>query len=180
MILTYSRRWTAQKSIGSPRQCQGCHTLLLPSIPGASHLRRFFFKGTVFLKRKNQFLKGRTIISYRFSLLSKLLAAASLAITSMLESLWPNAPGLQSMPKLWGLLHQFLREAPVELELCEWNDDLIGFFNNVPRHQIIDALRSVVQQFFNSFNQVFIPVDIVKKQAQTRVACKGQLFTVCG
>ena len=122
-------------------------------------------KGTVFLKRKKQFLKGRTIISYRSSLLSKLLAAASLAITSMLESLWPNAPGLQSMPKLWGLLHQFLREAPVELELCEWNDDLIGFFNNVPRHQIIDALRSVVQQFFNSFNQVFISVDIVKKQA---------------
>jgi hypothetical protein len=85
-------------------------------------------RGTVFLKRKKQFSSGRTIISYSGSLLSKLLAAASLAITAILNSLWPGAVGQQSSPIIWKQLHSFFECTPPEVELVEWNDDLIGFF----------------------------------------------------
>ena len=57
-------------------------------------------RGTVFLKRKKQFQKGRTIISYAGSLCSKLLQLASIIITIMTRTLYADAPGLQSMPQL--------------------------------------------------------------------------------
>ena len=58
-------------------------------------------RGTVFLKRKKQFAKGRTIISYSQSLRSKLLEMASVALTLMAKTLYSDSPGMQSVPQLW-------------------------------------------------------------------------------
>ena len=62
--------------------------------------------GTVFLKRKKRFQKGRTIISYSGSLCSKLLQLTAAVISMMTKTLYPDAPGMQSMPQLWQSLHQ--------------------------------------------------------------------------
>ena len=35
---------------------------------------------------------------------------------------------------------KFLRRSPSEVHLAEVNDDLVGFFNSVPRQQILDSL----------------------------------------
>ena len=84
-------------------------------------------RGTVFPKRKKQFQKGRTIISYAGSLCSKLLQLASIVITIMTRTLYPDAPGLQSMPQLWRSLHRHWSKRSSEPDQ-EWNDDLVGFF----------------------------------------------------
>ena len=47
----------------------------------------------VFLKRKKDFLKGRTIISYSNSCIKKLLIAAAQAILLMVRLVWPEAMG---------------------------------------------------------------------------------------
>ena len=84
-------------------------------------------RGTVFLKRKKQFQKGRTIISYAGSLCSKLLQLASIVTTIMTRALYPDAPGLQSMPQLWRSLHRHWPKPSPEPDQ-EWNDDLVSFF----------------------------------------------------
>ena len=60
------------------------------------------------LKRKKQFIKGRTIISYSGSLCSKLLELASVALTLIVKTLYADNPGLLSMPQLWQAIHTSL------------------------------------------------------------------------
>ena len=83
--------------------------------------------GTVLLKRKKRFQKGRTIISYSGSLCSKLLQLAAVVISIVTETLYPDAPGMQSMPQWWQSLHQHWAK-PTASPDQEWNDDLVGFF----------------------------------------------------
>ena len=90
---------------GSPEQLS---TWVLDRIPG---LLRKRYKwginpsgtlpvGFVFLKRKKEFLKGRTIISYSNSCIKELLKAASQAILLMIRLVWPEAMGLATTPQL--------------------------------------------------------------------------------
>ena len=58
-------------------------------------------RGTVFLKRKKQVAKGRTIISYAQSLCSELLEMASIVLAVMAKTLYSDSPGMQSMTQLW-------------------------------------------------------------------------------
>ena len=83
-------------------------------------------RGTVFLKRKKQFQKGRTIISCSGCLCSKFLQLASFVITIMTRTLYPDAPGMQSMLQLWRSLHHHWSKPSHEPDL-EWTDDLVGF-----------------------------------------------------
>ena len=66
--------------------------------------------GCVFLKRKKEFLKGRTIISYSNSCIKKLLIAAAQAILLMVRLVWPQAMGLATTPQLWRSMHEFYVE----------------------------------------------------------------------
>ena len=50
--------------------------------------------GFVFLKRKKEFLKGKTIISYSNSCIKDLLKAASQVILLMIRLVWPEAMGI--------------------------------------------------------------------------------------
>ena len=100
--------------------------------------------GFVFLKRKKSFLKGRTIISYSDSCIKDLLKAASQAILLMIRLVWPEAMGMATTPQLWKSLHEFLQRTPLAVHLAEVNDDLVGFFNSVPRQQILDSLSRLV------------------------------------
>ena len=88
-------------------------------------------RGTVFLKRKKQFAKGRTIISYSQVLVHKLLEMASVALTLVAKRLYSDSPGMQSMPQLWESLHKHWARPSTDDDV-EWNDDFVGFSVQCP------------------------------------------------
>ena len=100
--------------------------------------------GFTFLKGKKEFLKGRTIISYSNSCIKELLKAAAQAILLMIHLVWPEAMGLATTPQLWKSLRGFLHRTHPTVHLAEVNDDLVGFFNAVPRQQILDSLSALI------------------------------------
>ena len=144
ILTTWDDPATFESLQGSPRHWQ---QEMLKSIPSKLFKRYAWAinpeaelpRGTVFLKRKKQFEKGRTIISYSGSLCSKLLQLASIVIIVMTRTLYPDAPGMQSMPQLWRSLHRHWSKPGHEPDQ-EWNDDLVGFFHAVPRQDIVRAV----------------------------------------
>ena len=118
--------------------------------------------GTVFLKAKKSFRKGRTIISYSQSLCCRLLELASITLTMMQKSLYFNVPGMASMPQIWKELHSFLAD-PTSGPLTEWNDDLVGFFNAVPRADILKAVSHLVEEFLDKVGSPVVSVDLRSK-----------------
>ena len=104
-------------------------------------------QNTVFLKRKKQFAKGRTITSYANSLCGNLLQMASTVLTLIAKTLYPDSPGMQSMPQLWKSLHSHWAK-PNDQGEDEWNDDLVGlFFNAVPRKDILQAVIDITAEY---------------------------------
>ena len=116
--------------------------------------------GFIFLKRKKQWLKGRTLISYFQSFQGKLLKAVSKAIDSMLQQQWPQTAGQLSTPQIWQQLHTFLQATPAEITLGCINDDLVGFFNSVPQDRLLQAVSDVVQKWRLTHSGDAISVDI--------------------
>ena len=119
-------------------------------------------RGSVLLKRKKQFQKGRTIISYSGSLCSKLLQLASVVISIMTKTLYPDAPGMQGMPQLWQSLHSHWSKPSSETDQ-EWNDDLVGFLNAVPRRDIVEAVTLLTQQYQDHSGCTVLSIDLVSK-----------------
>ena len=101
-------------------------------------------RGAVSLKRKKQFAKGRTIISYAQSLCSKLLEMASIALPVIAKTLYSDSPGVQSMPQLWKSLHRHWAR-PSEEHDVEWNDDLVGFSMQCPARTSCDRYTPVFE-----------------------------------
>ena len=89
--------------------------------------------GFIFLKRKKQWQKGRTLISYFQSFQGKLLKAVSKALGSMLQQQWTQTAGQLSTSQIWKKIHSFLQDTPAEIMLGCINDDLIGF--STPSHK---------------------------------------------
>ena len=116
--------------------------------------------GFIFLKRKKQWLKGRTLISYFQSFQGKLLKAVSKAIDSMLQQQWQQTAGQLSTPQIWQKLHTFLQTTPAEITLGCINDDLVGFFNSVPQDRLLQAVSDVVQMWRLTHSGDAISVDI--------------------
>ena len=103
--------------------------------------------GVVHLKEKKQWRKGRAIISYFQSLSGNLLRITSRALDIILQHLLPQHPGQLSIPQLWSHFHCYLTDTPPDIPLHATNDDLVGFFNSVPQHRLIDAVHSLIQQW---------------------------------
>ena len=122
----------------------------------------------VFLKRKKQFRTGRTIISYASSVLARLLAAASQAIALMIHTVWWDGLGLDTMPRLWQRMHTFFRDTPSEVHLQEVNDDLVGFFNSVPRLEILRALDCLMTEYRAAGHEADITVVMRPQQGQEK------------
>ena len=124
--------------------------------------------GFVLLKRKKMFRKGRTIVSYLHAPLRKMLAGAAYAIQLMLRTSWQ---GLDlSIPEIWRQLHQFLHETPSSVRLCEFNDDLVGFFNSVPREMIVSALQMLIQDYQRDIGVSMFTIDLRKTTASAQRA----------
>lgn len=116
--------------------------------------------GFIFLKRKKQWQKGRTLISYFQSFQGKLLKAVSKALDSMLQQQWTQTAGQLSTSQIWKKIHSFLQDTPAEIMLGCINDDLIGFFNSVPQERLVQAVSDVVQQWRQTHFGDAISVDI--------------------
>lgn len=116
--------------------------------------------GFIFLKRKKQWQKGRTLISYFQSFQGKLLKAVSKALDSMLQQQWTQTAGQLSTSQIWKKIHSFLQDTPAEIMLGCINDDLIGFFNSVPQERLVQAVSDVVQQWRQTHVGDAISVDI--------------------
>ena len=114
--------------------------------------------GFVLLKRKKQFLKGRTIVSYLHAPLRKLLNATAYVIQLMVRTIWPSIE--ESLPATWRKLHFLLRDLPTHVQLLEFNDDLVGFFNSVPRDMIVHALEVLIQQYVESTGTDMFAIDL--------------------
>ena len=136
-------------------QSSNIHDYLTQTIPPSLRTRyKWGFRkdftipyGIVHLKKKKHWRKGRTIISYFQSLSGNLLRITSRALDIILQHLFPQLPGQLSIPQLWSHFHCYLKDTPPDIPLHATNDDLVGFFNSVPQHRLIDAVHSLVQQW---------------------------------
>ena len=124
--------------------------------------------GFVLLKRKKMFRKGRTIVSYLHSPLRKLLAAAAYAIQLMLNTVW-NGLDL-SLPEIWRRTHPYLQDMPSSVDLLEFNDDLVGFFNNVPREMIVSALQLLIRDYQQKTGVQVFTIDLRRSTASAQRA----------
>ena len=111
-------------------------------------------------QRKKQWQKGRTIISYFHSLSGNLLRITSRALDIILQHLSPQHPGQLSIPQLWRHFHCYLTHTPADIPLHATNDDLVGFFNSVPQHRLVDAVHSMIQQWQHQNTTHTLTVDM--------------------
>ena len=116
--------------------------------------------GFVLLKRKKSFEKGRSIISYRRSVMEDLLRGTAAALQLMVRTVWPEALGLEPLPQLFDMLHLFLQSTTEPYHLTECNDDLVGFFNAVPQREIILSVQSLLEDFRRQRGSIHISVDL--------------------
>ena len=121
--------------------------------------------GFVFLKRKKHFRKGRTIISYFHAGLRRLLMATAQCISAMIFQAWGAEP---STPAIWQAVHRHFRDTHASVHFTEVNDDLIGFFNAVPRANILEALRALTADFQALGSTSHFTINLNPKPGQTR------------
>ena len=106
--------------------------------------------------------QGRTIISYSGFLCSKLLELASVALTLIVKTLYSDSPGMLSMPQFWQALHKHW-SSPCEEADIAWNDDLVGFFNAVPRADILKSVHYIVKECCQLTSHTVLAVDLFSK-----------------
>ena len=115
------------------------------------------------------FRKGRIIVSYLHAPFRKLLAGAAYAIQLIFRTVWH---GLDlSIPEIWRQVQQFLPDMPSSVTLLEFNDDLVGFFNSVPREMIVSELQRLIQDYYQQDTGVKIfTIDLRKSTASAQRA----------
>ena len=65
----------------------------------------------------------------------------------MINSVWYRGLGQLTTPCIWKAIHDIFQSPDDSVHLPEINDDLIGFFNSVPRDAIQDALDALISDF---------------------------------
>ena len=130
--------------------------------------------GFVFLKKKKQFLKGRTLISYYNSRYGRLLQVTARTLDSMLLQLWPQAMGQLAVPQIWSRIHTFFNDTSTEFILDNINDDLVGFFNSVPQDRLLDAINSLITEWQHRHDQVTLSVDMSQRGNPLQLSYVGK------
>ena len=130
--------------------------------------------GFVFLKRKKQFLKGRTLISYFRSYYAVLMQVTARTIDSMCVQLWPQTFGQLSVPNIWRAIHEHFTVASEEITFDVINDDSIGFFNSIPQHRLLDAVHSLVAAWKQHHGDTVLSVDVSLKGPAMYTTYVGQ------
>ena len=81
--------------------------------------------------------------------------------------------GMATTPQLWKSLHEFLQRAHSTVHLAEVNDDLVGFFNSVPRQQILDSLSRLVALYQERDFPPYITISL-RKLSNSECAWPGK------
>ena len=131
--------------------------------------------GFVFLKRKKQFAKGRTLISYFQSRYGRLLQVTARTIDSMLLQLWPQTMGQLAVPQIWDHVHRFFDVTSLDASLCAVNDDLVGFFNSVPQQRLLDAVQSLIVEWNHHHPDTVLSVDMSQKGNPVQLSFVGKI-----
>jgi len=131
--------------------------------------------GFVFLKRKKQFKKGRTLISYFRSRYGRLLQVTARTIDSMLLQLWPQTMGQLAVPQIWQAVHRFLSDTPLDVHLHAVNDDLVGFFNPVPQDRLLDAVNSLSLEWKHRHPDTVLSVDMSQRGNPLQLSYVGKI-----
>ena len=119
--------------------------------------------GFVFLKRKKNFAKGRTLISYWQSRYGALMQTTAKTIDLMCSQLWEQNFGQLSIPSIWAKVHHHFETTPSSVMFQAINDDLIGFFSSVPQPRLLQAVQSLVHHWQASHGSVDISIDVKTK-----------------
>ena len=130
--------------------------------------------GFVFLKKKKQFLKGRTLISYYNSRFGRLLQVTARTLDSMLLQLWPQTMGPLAVPQIWSRIHEFFHDTPTDFTLANINDDLVGFFNSVPQDRLLDAINSLILEWTSKHGEVALSVDMSQRGNPLQLSYVGK------
>ena len=130
--------------------------------------------GFVFLKKKKQFLKGRTLISYYNSRFGRLLQVTARTLDSMVLQLWPQSMGQLAVPQIWSRIHKFFHATPTDFVLANINDDLVGFFNSVPQDRVLDAINSLIQEWKSKHGEVTLSVDMSQRGNPLQLSYVGK------
>ena len=131
--------------------------------------------GFVFLKRKKQFKKGRTLISYFRSRYGRLLQVTARTIDSMQLQLWPQTMGQLAVPQIWQTVHHFLSDTPLDIHLHAVNDDLVGFFNSVPQDRLLDAVNSLILEWKHRHPDTVLSVDMSQRGNPLQLSYVGKI-----
>ena len=131
--------------------------------------------GFVFLKKKKQFKKGRTLISYFRSRYGRLLQVTARTIDSMLLQLWPQTMGQLAVPQIWQAVHRFLSDTNLDINLHAVNDDLVGFFNSVPQDRLLDAVNSLILEWKHRHPDTVLSVDMSQRGNPLQLSYVGKI-----
>lgn len=63
-------------------------------------------------------------------------------VDSMLLQTARHHVGQEPLPAIW---HRYLQKTPENIDLCIVNDDLVGFFNSIPQHRLLDSVQSYMR-----------------------------------
>ena len=125
------------------------------------------------LKQKKNFLKARPIISYKSFAFGRLFQAASSVLNMMLPVVFPNSYGHQSLPEIFHGLHQYLSNVDEDIELLEFNQDLVGFFTSLPTDQIMQAVNHLIDSYAalqsTEFNKIKFTVQLGASEPKLRI-----------
>eukprot|EP00439_Symbiodinium_sp_Y106_P057401 s2246_g8.t1 len=125
------------------------------------------------LKQKKNFLKARPIISYKSFTFGRLFQDASSVLNMMLPVVFPNSYGHQSLPEIFQGLHQYLSNVDEDIELLEFNQDLVGFFTSLPTDQIMQTINHLIDSYAalqsTEFNKIKFTVQLGASEPKLRI-----------
>ena len=91
----------------------------------------------------------------------------------MLPVVFPNSYGHQSLPEIFQGLHHYLSTVDEDIELREFNQDLVGFFTSLPTDQIIAAGDHLIDSYAalqqTDFNLIKFTVQLGASEPKLRV-----------
>ena len=137
--------------------------------------------GYTLLKEKKQWRTGRSIVAYRSTPLALALKTCAILVDAIVPIAFPEGLDVKHSVKLWTSLHSFMRRID---ECCPddtfqvFNDDLVGFFNNLPQSRIQQACALMIDRYRAKHplaDSVSMSIDLSTQQKEFRVF-RGKSF----
>ena len=91
----------------------------------------------------------------------------------MLPVVFPSSYGHQSLPEIFQGLHHYLSTVDEDIELREFNQDLVGFFTSLPTDRIMAAVDHLIDSYAalqqTDFNLIKFTVQLGASEPKLRV-----------